>query len=142
MIRIALIAIVFAACTETGPVVTYALDIPDPELSAEADRALVGWETIGLVRDDASPDIAAIRVQRVPDDSMDVDARTWREFRLIEIRESVAGLRLYVAIAHEIGHGVLDTGRHTNCGIMGSSDWFPCDEDIALACERVGVGCP
>jgi hypothetical protein len=144
---IALVLLALTACaSDPGPVVTYALDVPDVSLEADLDHALGGWATIGLVRvhpeDGDVPDIAAVRIERVPvADLPDADGRTWREWRLIQIRDSLVGNRLLIVIAHEVGHAMLDTGRHTQCGIMSGSDTLPCNEDIALACERVGLGC-
>ena len=47
--------------------------------------------------------------------------------------------RLRVAAAHEIGHIILDTPRHTQGGIMGGSAWVMRPVDFALACETIGV---
>ena len=134
--------LLLAACADPQPVVTFALDVPDPALDADLDRAIMGWARIGLVRDDANPDIAAVRVERVPDDSIQAEGVTFQLERRIAIRESLERSdRFFVILAHEVGHAVLATGRHTTCGIMASDDTFPCAEDAALACERVGVGC-
>jgi hypothetical protein len=46
-----------------------------------------------------------------------------------------------VAIAHEIGHIVLDTPEHTKGGIMGAASWQMTEVDYALACESIGRGC-
>ena len=131
---------VLSACTES-PSVTYHLDVPDVALSREADRALVGWARIGLERAplDVPADIAAVRMEF--GDGLPADGVTNRVERRILIRRGLPEFRLLVIIAHEVGHAVLDTGRHTSCGIMGGSDFFPCDEDVALACERIPELC-
>ena len=44
-----------------------------------------------------------------------------------------------IAVAHEVGHIVLDTPRHTHGGVMGGSSSVLRDVDFQLACETIGV---
>lgn len=46
---------------------------------------------------------------------------------------------LRIAGAHEVGHLVLDTGRHTLGGVMGGSRWRLTDVDLELACDQIGI---
>lgn len=126
-----LLLLTSCAIVET-PEVTYSLNAPS-DLEPDLDRALGGWETLGIFRDDSVPD--PILVERVPDDAISADGTANRADRVIRVKQSLGGLRLLVILAHEVGHVVLDTANHTfGCGIMGGSDTFPCDEDIVLAC--------
>lgn len=128
-----------AACTSPGA--TFELHA-DPTLEVDLDRALVGWESIGIVRvlRDESPPIV---VTRVPDDSIPADGVANRGARTIAVRESLTGFRLWVVLAHEVGHVTIDTPEHTGCGIMAGHDISPCAEDIALACTTLDLEvCP
>lgn len=44
-----------------------------------------------------------------------------------------------ILAAHEVGHILLDTPRHTAGGIMGASSSSMQDVDYDLACEAIGV---
>jgi hypothetical protein len=46
---------------------------------------------------------------------------------------------LKVAVAHEVGHLILDTAEHTEGGIMGGAVAAMRDVDYALACRAIGV---
>lgn len=84
--------------------------------------------TIGIVRVDGLREVAG------------TNAKANRATRRIEIDTDVtAELELRAVIAHEVGHVVLDTPRHTVGGIMGGSDWMLHDVDRALACETIGI---
>ena len=114
------------------PEVTYSLNA-SADLEPDLDRALGGWATLGIFRDDSAPN--PIYVERVPDGAIPADGTANRANRLVRVKNSLKGIRLLVVLAHEVGHVVLDTANHTfGCGIMGGSDTFPCDEDIVLAC--------
>lgn len=46
---------------------------------------------------------------------------------------------LRIAVAHELGHIILDTSQHTQGGIMGGSSDVMLDVDYWLACDEIGV---
>lgn len=126
---------------QTGRV-TFELIMSDPALEADLDKALAGWASIGLVRVKTGGQISAVLVERVAQTPKNADGVTNRLERRIQIRADLTGFGLWVTLAHEVGHAVLDTSTHTSCGIMGGRDLIPCAEDKALACRRVGLGCP
>ena len=121
--------------------VTFELIVADPSLEAELDKALVGWASIGLVRVKSGGQIAAVFVERVAKIENNAAGVTNRMTRRIQVRADLSGFKLWVTLAHEVGHAVLDTSTHTSCGIMAGQDLIPCVEDKALACRRVGLGC-
>ena len=58
--------------------------------------------------------------------------------RGIAISEAVSDQRaLLISVAHEVGHILLDTPRHTVGGIMSGTTWRLGDADRALACETI-----
>lgn len=59
--------------------------------------------------------------------------------RLLEADTGPASRYLRTAVAHEVGHVVLDTGRHTQGGIMGGATSVMRDVDYELACETIGT---
>lgn len=122
--------------------VTFELLVADPTLEIDLDRALVGWASIGLVRVQTGGQISAVLVERAAKIERDAAGVTDRNLRRIRIRADLTGFKLWVTLAHEVGHAVLDTSVHTACGIMAGHDLIPCVEDKALACRRVGLGCP
>jgi len=126
---------------QTGRV-TFELYVVDPALEADLDKALVGWASIGLVRVKSGGQIPIVTVERVDKIEHNATGVTNRRLRRIQVRADLTGFVLWVTLAHEVGHGVLDTSTHTPCGIMGGRDFMPCAEDKALACRRVGLGCP
>lgn len=126
---------------QTGQV-TFELIVPDPTLEPELDKALVGWASIGLVRVKSGGQIGAVLVERVATTPKNAFGVTNRLERRIQIRADITGMSLWITLAHEVGHGVLDTSTHTSCGIMSGTSIMPCAEDKALACRRVGLGCP
>lgn len=67
------------------------------------------------------------------------DAAASREFRTVFLDDSLAGERLLQAVAHEAGHILLDTPRHTQGGIMGGVSYTMWDVDRELACETLGI---
>ena len=133
-------ALALAACSAPmGAALTYTLS--DPELVSYS----AGWGDLGIV---ATPDgEIVITVERVPDlvvDGVRTQGASFRDTDTILIDSALSGFRLAVAVAHEVGHIVLDTPRHTHCGIMGGEDTQLCDEDRALACQQIPYlwGCP
>lgn len=84
--------------------------------------------TVGIVRDP--------NVRR----DLGSNAATDRELRRIRIDASVTNkIDLLIAVAHEVGHVVLDTAEHTAGGVMGGADFVLHDVDRALACEAIGA---
>lgn len=84
--------------------------------------------TIGIVRVDGLREVSG------------TNARADRRVRRIEIDTDVtAELELRASVAHEVGHVVLDTARHTADGVMGGADWMLHDVDRRLACETIGI---
>lgn len=84
--------------------------------------------TIGIVRD------PTLRQREGTTALSDRDART------IRIDSSVTEFfALLIAVAHEVGHIVLDTPLHTQGGIMGGSAFTMTDVDRQLACTTVHV---
>jgi hypothetical protein len=47
--------------------------------------------------------------------------------------------RVITAIAHEVGHILLDTPEHTRGGVMGGSSWVLEPVDYELACRSIGI---
>lgn len=62
-----------------------------------------------------------------------------RTHRTIRIDASVAADRLKIAMAHELGHILLDTPAHTDGGIMGGATWWMKPVDFALACKTIAI---
>lgn len=68
------------------------------------------------------------------------DAAANRRERRIRIDTTVTDpLKLRARVAHEVGHIVLDTPRHTVGGVMGGADWVLHDVDRQLACETIKI---
>ncbi len=62
-----------------------------------------------------------------------------RADRWVAFDTSLTGQRLDIAVAHELGHILLDTPKHTAGGVMGGSSAHPTAVDYELACESIGV---
>lgn len=77
--------------------------------------------TIGLLR--ATEPTRSYRDQRV----MIIDSRIMDTFGLLR------------AVAHETGHIILNTSKHTSNGIMAGTSFFMSEDDYALACETIGI---
>lgn len=76
------------------------------------------------------------------------DAAAGRDSRVVYLDDLIleshtpAALHyLTVAVAHEVGHIVLDTPLHTDGGIMGGATATMRDVDYELACSSIGLGC-
>jgi len=65
------------------------------------------------------------------------DAAANRAFRTVYIDDD--NHAVVRALAHEAGHILLDTPRHTHGGVMGGASTELRDVDYALACEAIGV---
>jgi len=62
-----------------------------------------------------------------------------RAHRAIWIDASVSEHDARYALAHEVGHIVLDTKLHVAHGVMGGQTHWLTADDRALACESIGV---
>lgn len=65
-----------------------------------------------------------------------------RERRQIMYESTLTGYYEVLPVsAHEFGHILLDAGHHEGTGIMmaGGGTWSPSEDDLALACESIGV---
>lgn len=67
------------------------------------------------------------------------EALAERAERVIRIDAAVAGDRLKISVAHELGHILLDTKEHTAGGIMGGATWVMRPVDYELACRTIGI---
>lgn len=87
--------------------------------------------TIGIVIDDQL-------IQRTGS-----DAASSRDERRVSIHpsllEAARSRELVIAIAHEVGHIVLDTPSHTAGGVMGARSEVLSRSDFELACKTIGV---
>lgn len=137
-----LLATCLTACAAHDPSETYriAVDPGDSDIERYREGAST-WAEIGILEDPASN--VVIWFQRDPHliTRTGHGAMVDRSTRVVTIDSSLVGFNLLVASAHEVGHVVLDTPRHTTCGVMGGYDVVLCDQDLALACEIIGLGC-
>jgi len=90
--------------------------------------------TIGVVRDQ----------ELLTRDGVDGMADRDRHEIIVDGRWS--GWNLTALLAHEVGHIILNTGRHLTPGAVGvmaaaGAEWQPTRADEALACETIGRGC-
>lgn len=132
--------------------------MPAVVLVADPVPAPLAWEDLGFTFGDAGLDECAygwyrdgedaacqitIGVVRVPmlRERTGTNARTFRDQRRIEIDSRLEGYDLDLAVAHEVGHVVLDTSEHTRTGIMSGGSVALSDDDRALACRTIGRGC-
>lgn len=69
------------------------------------------------------------------------NAQTHRDQRFVEVDSRLTGYALKIAVAHEVGHVLLDTSEHTRTGIMSGSSLAISDDDRELACRSIGRGC-
>lgn len=85
--------------------------------------------------------VITIGVKREPMliERMGTSAYANRDERYIVIDERLAGYDLIVAVAHEIGHVVLDSPEHTRGGVMGGSSAKLEAVDYDLACRAIGL---
>lgn len=66
-------------------------------------------------------------------------ARSYRDQRRVELDPSLNERATRFAMAHEVGHILLDTPKHTVGGIMGGSTYWLTAVDRALACETIHI---
>lgn len=62
-----------------------------------------------------------------------------RADRSVTIDTSLSGYDLIVAVAHEVGHIVLDTPEHTHGGVMGGASAQLEAVDYELACRTIHI---
>lgn len=123
----------------------------DPALGADV------WGAIGFTFDSApdlpdcpsdwydaavpSPCRIWIQVSVLPDlrERYGTNALSDRANRLVALDTSLTGLDLCVALAHEVGHVLLDTPEHTRGGVMGGVDCVLAPVDYDLACREIGA---
>lgn len=77
-------------------------------------------------------------------DNYGIDGATDRKLRVITIDAQWSEWNLLAIMAHESGHMLLDTWRHTPPGeraVMAArgAEWYPQPADYTLACETIGV---
>lgn len=153
MINVAIVAVLLVGCVasdeiEPAPAVVLVEDPADPPL---------GWEALGFTfgdagltecslvwyRDGETDCQITIGIVRVPmlRERTGTNARTFRILRLVEIDSRLDGYALEIAVAHEVGHILLDTPKHTTTGIMSGESVEVSDQDRRLACESIGLGC-
>lgn len=152
MINVTILALLLVGCTTEAP------DAPNVALVADPVPAPTAWESLGYTFDPAAdlpecdlhwrantepPCQITIGVVRVPmlRERAGTNARTFRDQRRIEIDSRLEGYALELAVAHEVGHILLDTPEHTQTGIMSGSSLVLSADDRALACRTVGLGC-
>lgn len=100
------------------------------------DECAQRWYVDGIT--DCQITIGLVRVPQLRERT-GTNARTSRADRRIEIDASMTGFALAVAVAHEVGHVVLDTAEHTRGGVMGGADVILSVDDKALACRAIGI---
>ena len=151
-----ILVLLLAACQErpTAPCVRLVGDVASTDIQAAAAWEPLGFDfsvddsglpecdqnwyqpghdracqiTIGIRRD------ATLRARR------GTNAMTDRAARLITIDSSVVELiPASIAMAHEVGHVVLDTAEHTQGGIMGGASNALSQVDRDLACRAIGI---
>lgn len=83
----------------------------------------IGIKRDPMLRDREGTNAVANRAER----SVVIDSRVTND------------LDLLVAVAHEIGHVVLDTSEHTDGGVMGGTSAQLESVDYELACRAVGL---
>lgn len=125
------------------------------QLSEYQDGALV-WSALGFsVGNSSLPECErhwyetgntecaiTIRVTRDPllREREGTDALSSREDRTIAIDSELTNqYNLIVAVAHEVGHIVLDTAEHTSGGVMGGASARLERVDYDLACRSIHV---
>ncbi len=85
--------------------------------------------------------VITIGIRRDPmlRDREGTNALSNRADRSVTIDASLSGYDLIVAVAHEVGHIVLDTPEHTRGGVMGGSSAQLEAVDYELACRTIRI---
>lgn len=153
MINVILIALFLVGCTTTDP------DGYMPPINLVGDPVPVphGWDPLGVEFTDAGLEECGFTWYRFDEVDCQItvgivlvpmlreragtNARTFRDQRRIEIDSRLEGIDLDYAIAHEVGHILLDTSEHTRTGIMSGYATEMTADDWALACRTIARGC-
>ena len=154
MINVTFIALLLVGCATDPEPLGF---VPPLYLVGDPVPPPLGWEPLGTTFGDAGLDECyfdwykidetdcqiTIGVVRVPmlRERAGTNARTFRDQRRIEIDSRLAGIDLDYAVAHEVGHILLDTSEHTPTGIMSGYATEMSADDWALACRTIGRGC-
>jgi hypothetical protein len=116
------------------------------------DAAVAVWSPLGFARVDSSElpecprdwyvtgDVGCVITIGIKREAINSQANRSERYVLIDSR-TTNDLDLLVAVAHEVGHVVLDTPEHTHGGVMGGSSSQLTDADLELACRAIGLGC-
>lgn len=154
MINVFILAVFLVGCVAASD----EPDAPNVNLVADPVPAPSGWEVLGYTFDGdvglpecdlhwhvgkEPPCQITIGVVRVPmlRERTGTNARSFRDRRRVEIDSRLEGTALDFAVAHEVGHILLDTSEHTPTGIMSGGAQYVSSDDRALACRTVGLGC-
>jgi hypothetical protein len=164
-LALALLLVACAAARPVGPTAVVRLVAPQ-EWSAD-DRAriadgLSAWRELGFdTLVEAATDLPrcpnnwmftrrvdchiaiGLRRELQMDARYGVRALTDRATDSVSLDSRIHGDELAHVIAHELGHVLLNTGKHTTHGVMvtGGWMWALSAKDRALACEAIGRGC-
>lgn len=153
MINVTLVALLLVGCTTSAEPDGY---VPPINLVGDEVPAPHGWEPLGTTFGDAGLEECGftwykfdetdcqitVGVVRVPmlRERAGTNARTFRDQRRIEIDLRLDGYALEVAVAHEVGHVLLDTAEHTPTGIMSGTTTEMSEDDWALARRTIFQG--
>jgi hypothetical protein len=158
MKNIAVTFLLVASCAVDQPDVTVAI-VPLTDRAAaiapDAEVAASAWAPagIGIVRDPADADVVvyldrfdSLPLERDPDawGIADRNTNTIGIWVRLDPDDPLYALEFCVAVAHEVGHVVLDTPEHArpdSGGIMSGEDCRVSAADLELACRTVGIGC-
>lgn len=143
MTKLAILAMLLVACAADPapePALTFELRTIDPA-DSDADaysRAARAWRDVGAFEVEGAE--LVLWIDRYPHLREEVGSNGVRQGNHLTIDARVTGRELLVVAAHEVGHAILDTSRHTSgCGVMGGSDVLLCEEDYIIACEEAGL---
>lgn len=150
--------LLLVACTSRPPapmvhlVIDHDNDATPDEVYLNAAR---GWEPLGFdfaVEATGMPECArdwfktgevdceiTLYLYRVPNLVESAGTSALNDNGTISIDTKLTGDALDNAVAHEVGHTLLNTGTHTKGGIMGGVSDRMWDVDYKLACETINI---
>lgn len=150
-----LLALVACSARPPAPVVHVVLDANDKTPSETYLNAARGWDPLGFdftTEATGMPECArdwfktgdvdceiTVYIYRVPGLVESAGTAALNDNGTISIDAKLDGDALDNAVAHEIGHTVLNTGTHTKGGIMGGVSDRMWDVDYKLACETINI---